>query len=223
MVRRTNLFFLEAFIIAVIVFGLGIFLGMAIESSYSKKIEKNYLNSEIYLLDALALNEFVGLNNQSCPDLIKSNLIFADRIYDEAKTLENFEEAEKLKDTLTFIHKRYDLLRTFLWLSSMKVREKCPTDLSVVVYVYEYQTKDLAKLARQDLWEITLGDLKKELGDKLLLIPIAGNSRITTLDVLLKQKGINSSEDLPVVIINEKSVVRELPPTEQLKELIEKR
>jgi hypothetical protein len=40
---------------------------------------------------------------------------------------------------------------------------------------------------------------------------------------LLKQKGINSPEDLPVVIINEKSVVRELPPTEQLKELIEKR
>ena len=220
MVRKTNLIFLEAFLLTVIVFSLGIILGIAVESSYSNKVEQNYFNSEIYLLDALALNEFVDLNSHACPDLIESNLVFADRIYEEARTLENLEEAEKLKDNLVLIHKRYDLLRTFLWLSSMKVREKCSADFSVVVYVYEYKTEDLAKFADQEVWEITLENLKKELGDKLVLIPIAGNSGITTLDILLKEKGINSTEDLPVVIINEKNIITKIHTVEQLKELI---
>jgi hypothetical protein len=217
--RKTKLVFLEAFLLTVLVFGLGLFLGIFLESSYEKRVEQNYLNSEIYLLDALALTELVELQNQTCPSLIEANILFADRIYEEARKLEDLEKAGKLKDNLELIHRRYDLLRTFLWISSMKVKETCGENFSTVIYIYEYKPNDLAKLATQELWERVLGNLKAELGDEIILIPIAGNSDITTLDILLKERGI-TAEDFPVVIINEEHILKELSSSEQLKALI---
>src|SRR3990167_5041771 len=115
--RRTKLVFLEAFLLTVVVFGLGIFLGIFIESAFSKKAELSSFNSEVFLLAALALNQFLDLDNQTCESLIDSNVLFADRIYDEAKNLERLEQTGKLKNDLELIHGRYDLLRTLLWLN----------------------------------------------------------------------------------------------------------
>lgn len=218
--RKTKLVFVEALILTIIVFSIGILFGIAFESNYSKKVEKNYFNSEIYLLDALALNELVDLNNQNCSSLVESNILFADKIYEEAGALEALEKAGKLTDNLELIHRRYDLLRTILWLSTMNVKEKCGEDFSIVVYVYEYKTDDLTKLAKQEVWEGILGTVKQEFGNKIILIPIAGNSDILTLEILLSQKGVNGVEDLPVVIINNDRVLGEVSSIEQFRELL---
>ena len=68
------------------------------------------------------------------------------------------------------VYKKYDLMRTNLWIDSIKVKEEC-TRVDSVVYFYEYGTEVIASKAKQSVWSKVLVDLKNEKADKILLIP----------------------------------------------------
>ena len=137
--------FLEAFILAVIIFVFGIILGVSFENNRLDKINEYYALSEISLMDSIALGQMADLNVFSCSDLIENNINFADKIYTEAALLEKYEESGDLTDSLALAHKKYDVLRTVLWINVMKTRDRCKSNLSSVVYLYDYNTKDFIK------------------------------------------------------------------------------
>ena len=89
--------FWQAFIMTIFVFIIGIFLGITYEGNNLNKMNDYYVQSEIFLLDTLALSKITDteLNNNSikCELLIDANIEFADRIYVEARSLERYEEA----------------------------------------------------------------------------------------------------------------------------------
>jgi hypothetical protein len=209
--------FWEALLLTVVVFIFGLLIGIAYESSKSSDISEYYTNSEISLMDVFALNSMISLNSQDCRVLTQANLEFADRIYREAVLLERYESAGKVTKEIEVIHERYDVLRTFLWINNIETSQKCKKDYSTVVYLYEYYSKDLAQKARQNVWSKILFDLKQKEGSKILLIPIAADSNLTSLDSLTNRYNITR---YPVVVINEKDVIYDLSSVEQLSKYI---
>ena len=197
--------FWEAFLLTIIVFAFGLFLGIALENSRTNKVNEYYASSEIALTDSLALSNIVYLSNSSCGDLVRTNLAFADRIYMESKILDDYDEASKLTDNLKLINKRYDLLRTLLWVSSTKAQEECKGDFSVVVYLYEREAKELTQRATQNVWSKVLKELKEKKGSDIILIPISNDKSLSSLQVLIGQYNISS---FPVVIIDGKVITK---------------
>lgn len=199
--------FWEAFFLALIIFLFGIILGIAFENNRLSQIDDYYSLSEVSLIDSLSLSSLADLNNFSCSELTKSDIAFADRIYDEARLLEKYEQSGDLTESMKTMHRKYDVLRTLLWINVMKTKEKCKNNFSSVVYLYEYNTEDLVKRAQQVVWSRILFDLKQKYGDKIILIPISATSNVSSLDSITNSLNVSS---YPVVIINEKNVLYDL-------------
>lgn len=210
--------FWEALLVTIVVFIFGILLGGAFESNRFDKIEDYYTVSEISMMDILALNDILSMENLSCENLAIANADFADRIYEEARLLEKYEGAGKLSDDLKLAHKKYDLMRTFLWVNSIKTFEKCGEGYNVVVYLYEYESEDLTQKAIQNVWSKVLFDLKQEMGSSVILVPIAADADLASLEALLRDFEITQ---YPVVIVNNKNVVEKLSSAEDLKKYLE--
>ena len=214
--NQKNVFW-EALFLTVVIFIFGLLLGVAFEGRRLDKINEYYAKSEISLMDVLALNSLVDLGDSDCKELIFFNIQFADRVYEEAFLLEKYDGSGKIISNLKLAHKKYDLLRTFLWINSLKIIEKCEEDFSFVVYLYEYESEDLVTKATQNVWSNILFDLKKEKGDEIILIPIAVNSNLTSLNSLIEKFEISK---FPVVILNNNYVLGELSSVKDIKKYL---
>jgi hypothetical protein len=199
--------FWQAFLLAAVLFIFGFLLGYAFESTNIDKIENYYQNSEISMMDILALNDMMNLNKSTCGEMILANIKFADRIYNEALILEKYESSGILNRNLELSHKKYDLLRTFLWIDSTKAYDKCNGNFNFVVYLYNYDQEDLTLKAEQRVWSNILYDLKQKQGGNVVLIPIAVDSNLISLNSMVENFNI---KQYPVVIINNEQVITEL-------------
>lgn len=217
MLKSKKHVFWEALLVAILVFGLGLLFGSAFESLRIDKLNDYYSQSEVSLMDIVALNSLNDLKSSNCEILTNSNLEFADKIYEEAKLLEKYDSSERLSDSLWNIHKKYDLLRTFLWINNIKVLDKCKNNFHSLVYLYEYKSTDLAKQATQSVWSKILFDLKQQEGRSIVLIPIAVDSNLTSLNSLIKPMNITK---YPIVIIDNKYFISELNSVDNLKKYL---
>jgi len=213
MLRNKKRVFWEALLLTLIIFILGMLIGASFERGKLDEIEQYYTKSEILFMDLFALNERID-SDETCEILMDSNIQLADNIYEEAFLLEKYEEAGKVTEGLRLAHRKYDMLRTYLWMNTIDISEKCKGEFNSVVYLYEYDPKDLARKATQNVWARVLFDLKQEKGNTIILIPIAVNSNLVSLDALLKDFEISR---YPVVIIDEEHVVEEISSVEDLK------
>jgi len=217
MLKSKKHVFWEALLVVVLIFSVGIFLGIMFEESMFSEINSYYAQSEVSFVDGVAMTALIDLEIPGCEELMNFNIDFANRIYEEAKTLEKYEESERLTEKLKLAHKKYDVLRTFLWINNMKIFDRCGENYSLVVYLYEYETQDTTKEATQSVWEKILYDLKQERGNSLVLIPIAVDQNIISLDAVLGGFNIDS---YPAVILNNKEVITELKSVSELEELL---
>lgn len=207
--------FWEALLLTVVVFIFGLLIGISFESNKLQELNDYYLHSETSVMDAFALNSFSDLDYESCDALYNANLDFADNIYNEALLLERYENAGKVTKGMEILHRKYDVLRTFLWINTIKTAEKCGRDYDTVVYLYESETEDLAKKATQNVWSKILSDLKYDYGENIILIPLAADKNLVSLDSILENFEI---ESYPAIIINEETVIGELTSVEDLEE-----
>jgi hypothetical protein len=206
--------FWEALILTVVIFLFGMLLGVAFESSKLTDINDYYIRSETSIMDAFALSAFSEFDSSSCDVLKQSNLDFADNIYEEAILLEDFEQAGKITESMKIMHKKYDVLRTFLWINTIKTADKCGRNYNTVVYLYISESEDLTKKATQNVWSKVLYDLKQDQGENILLIPLAVDKDLVSLGSILKGFDI---PQYPAVIINEEVVLTELISVEEIK------
>jgi len=214
MLENKKRVFWEALILTILIFLLGFLAGLIFENKRVEVIEKYYIQSENSLMDIFALNNFASLNNISCDALITSNINFADRIYNEAKILDEYERTGKITDKMDIQHKKYDIMRTFLWINAIKTSEIC-SDKSIptIVYIYQFNTDDLTEKATNSVWSKILADLKETRGNEILLIPIATDSNIIALNSILENYDI---QQYPVLIIDNKEVIKELSSVEEI-------
>ena len=218
MLKSKKHVFWEALIITGVIFVLGLLLGISYEASRADKINEYYIESEFQLMDTFIFSEVVDSENISCEKLIESNFQFADSIYEKAKIIEVYEASGRITQLTELAHKRYDLLRSFLWINSLKIKEKCNHDKDIIAYFYSYNTEDLAKQATQNVWSKILFELKKEKGDDIILLPIAGDNNITSLKPMFDKFDIDT---LPALVINEEKVIKELSSVQDIREVID--
>lgn len=210
--------FLHAFIITIIIFGIGLFLGVLLENWRSSRISDLYQQSEINLLDIKLQSEIYSLGKFDCKNAIEENIAFADKIFEEAKLLERYESASKLTESIKLQHKKYDLLRTDLLLNSIKIKQKCKNGYNEVVYFYQYSDNSIDKKAKQEIFSKVLEELKNEKGHDILLIPIAGNNDITAVKLLLKEYNITQ---FPTILINGEIKITEIKNAEEMSRYLE--
>lgn len=196
--------FWQALVFTIIVFAIGILLGFFLEASRADSIELVLLESEISLLDQQVRSEGIGNFDVSCELARKSTLQFADEIYEEVLQLETYDSRAKLDDTLRILHRRYDLLRMLLWVEAIEFKERCGNDFHTLVYLFEYATDDIETNARQASLSRLLLDVKEKHGDEILLIPIAANLNLSSVDLVVDEYGI---EEFPVIILDEEKKV----------------
>lgn len=210
--------FWEALVVAVFIFGIGILFGLFLENARADKISELYLTSEINLLDVQIQSELLNLKDLNCEEAIRKNIEFADKVYQDAKILDEYEGASKLKENLVQQHKRYDLLRTLLWLNSIKIKEKCGESFHTIVYLYDYQSEEIEQVNMQEVISRFLGDLKKEYGNSIILIPIAKNMGSSSLELLTKNYEISQTS----VIVDEELIIDDLNKLKDIKPFLGK-
>ena len=214
MLNNKKRVFWEALILTILVFLLGFLSGLIFENKRVEVIEEYYIQSENSLMDIFALNNFVSLNNISCDALISSNINFANRIYDEAKILDEYEKTGKITDKMDVQHKKYDIMRTFLWINTIKTNEICANNsVHTIVYIYNFNTDDLTEKATNRVWSKILGDLKETRGNEIVLIPIATDNNIIALNSILENYNVSQ---YPALIIDNKYIINELSSVKEL-------
>ena len=195
--------FWQAFFVTMLFFLVGLVLGIYLEQLRSDNLSITFYDSEVSLYDSFALGKLIDSNITSCEDLKEASINFADKIYLEAKELERFDEKSKLTESMKSIHRKYDLLRTLLWINVIDLKNKC-SDVNSVVYLYVYDTEDIEIKSKQVVWGRILNELKEKEGENVLLIPIATDQEIESLNYLLEFYNVN---EFPAVLINEKDVL----------------
>ncbi len=216
MVIKMNNVFLQALILTIIVFIGGIFFGISLEGNRIEEINDYYLDSEIRMMDILSFNNLVETVNISCEELTDSNFKLVDKVYFEAKKIEKYIDSNKLNTDLENFNKKYSVLRTYLWIDSIKVREKCGNSFNTIVYLYNGSSKDLTVMAKQNVFSKILEEVKMETGRSVLLIPIDVSSDLSSLNSLISKYNPEKRE-FPIIILNEEKVFYEV---DEYKEII---
>ena len=216
--KTSRYVFLQAFLLAFLLFNFGIFLGYKLETSRANIIGDLYIISELGSFDAKIQTELFGLGEIDCDSLVKENLAFADRVFGESLLLAKYDNAKRISESIKLQHKRYDLLRTLIWVNSIKISKNCENSPHRVVYIYSYEDRNLDVLSKQKVFSTALGDLKTKHGDEIMLIPIAGDNEISSLNMLMNQYGIDK---LPSIIINENIKVTEVEDINNLEQYLE--
>lgn len=209
--------FWQAMVIAFVIFWSGLMLGILFEGQRVNQLEEVYFNSETDIFDIQLKNELLAKFEFDCNVALIENIAFADKIYFEAKELEKFDSANRLTEEVINVHKRYDLLRTMLWDSVIDLQESCPGVTNSVVYIYEYDRPNPAVHAKQIAMSRVLSDLKGKYGGQVILIPIAGDTGIRSLDLLMLKYEV---KDLPSIVINQDHVITDLVTLEDLEEYL---
>ena len=215
MLKSKKHVFWEAFIITIVIFLAGIFLGMLVETNNSNKISNLYLQSEISFADTVASSGLIENSDFDCNIIKQNNIDFANRIYAEAKLLEEYEASGKLTEGMKLLHKKYDLLRTLVWTSNQKSLERC-NNYNLIVYLYEYESEDIAKKATQNVWSKIILDVKTQNGN-ILLLPIAADQNLISLDLLIGRHNITH---FPALIINNNKVLYDIENTATIEDLL---
>jgi len=209
--------FWQAFLAAVIILSFGIWMGFLLENYKTSQAGIAFSKSEVDMLDIRLQNEIYKEHEINCDIAVDENIAFANRIYEEAKILDRQKEASKLTDDIIYQHKKYDILRAIFWLNSIYIKEKCDSSYHNIVYFYKYKDLDLNKKAEQGVVSDLLTDLKEKYGNEIMLIPLAANNNITSVNLMMNYYNITY---LPTVLIDEKIKIEGLETFEQLEQAL---
>lgn len=211
--------FWKAAIITLIVFSLGVGLGYLLENSRISEIQKEFKQVEIEWADAKLQNlyYFQLLNPSYCDSAIRSNLEFADRIYQQGLKLEQYEKSNKLSDEMFYEKQRYALLKLEFWMNSIILKEKCNAKYNNVVYFYK-DKPTITEASSQDTQSKILTELKNKYAEKVMLIPLPIDMNIVTINIILDTYTI---EEAPTIFINEKIKLEDLHSFNKIEEKLE--
>ncbi len=196
-----------ALVFTLIVFSLGLMSGFFFESSRSDDLSLTAGKSEINLLDEQLRSRLIDNLDVGCSLALDTTFGFADEIYEEAVKLEEYDAANNFIGSLKDIHKRYDLLRMMLWIEASKIRKNCTSDFHIVVYFFDYDPQDINIKAKQITFGRMLTDLKNKYPNQILLIPVAANLDLASIELVLDKYDI---KEKPALVIDDERVIRDV-------------
>jgi len=217
MINNQKYIFLYALILTLVIFNLGIFMGYMLESSRLDKINTLYSNAELELFDQIAQKESVGVLNLDCKTLVSENIKFGDEIFTEALQIQKYEDANRISNDIVFQHKRFDLLRTMFWMNSIKTKQDCSSNYHNIVYFYKYNNPSIDQDSKQKFFSNLLEQLKQKEGDNVMLIPIAGDNDIPSINILVDKYNIT---EFPTILIDEKTKLTDVKSVDEIENIL---
>jgi len=198
--------FWEAFFVTILIFGLGVFIGVVLENMRAKKVFDMYSDSDLNLLDIRVQAQILDLEDLNCKDAIEKNIEFGDRVYEDAKLIDRYELANEITDYIISEHKKNDLLRAIFWINSIKIKEKCGKIFHTVVYLYNYKPENLDQKEKQKVFSRYLEEMKSKYGNEIVLIPLAINMDLLSIDLLAKNYNVSDTS----IIVDESLIVKDI-------------
>ncbi len=206
-IKNQRFVFLYALIATLIIFNLGVFMGYMLEASRINKINEMYLESDLNILDQRIQSDAWGVIDFDCELLIQENINFGDQVFNDALQIQKYEDANRINDDIISQHRKYDLLRTLFWVNSIKIKQKCNSDFHTVVYIYKYNNPSIQQVSEQKFFSNLLFELKEKYGNEILLIPIAGDNNVVSLDLIMKKYQVS---ELPMILVDEEFKITEV-------------
>lgn len=203
---RYGYYFIEALALTIMLFIGGFMLGLLMENNRNSELATSYLSVEVEILDLGAKLDISNLGKYTCSELILRNSEIGDEIYSQALIFQRYEDAAIFtKDKLVEEHRKFDILRTMFWINSVKIKDRCGSRVfDTVVYLYDYPVEDMSSVAKQRVMESITAEIKGKIDGNIVLIPIAKDLNISTLDSMIeKYSNINESA---VLVVNEDAV-----------------
>ncbi len=208
----------KALVWTVILFLIGVSLGVFIESWRTQSVKDRYEDLEFELLDAKLRTDFYRIMEADfCDIAIEDNLRFSDRIYEEGKKIDVYEKFNRLGDRLVDEKKKYTLLKTEFWLNSILLKDKCNAEYSTVVYFYKDEPDTDEEKQMQNVQSRILGDLKEEYGAEIMLVPLPIDLDASVVDSFIL---LHDIDVVPTVLINEDIKLEGLHDLEDIEKLI---
>lgn len=211
--------FWQAFLVTIFVFIAGLVLGFYIELSNVNKSDLLIRSYETDFLDQqIKLDTLSDEINFNCENAKKNIFNFADQIYLDASKFEEDDAQSKLTNNQRdILHRRYDLLRLKLWRESLKLRNKCNESFHTVLYLFDYSSPDVDIKSQQRVLSLVLLDVKYEYPEEILLLPVAANLNLGSVDMVKEEYNISKS---PSIIIDNSLVIDSLITSEELEKMI---
>lgn len=201
--------FWQALVITIIIFSLGVIFGFVLENWRNSRVEFIYKQSEVDLLDVKLQSDIYSQGEFNCNSAVEENIKFADKIYEEAKQMERYQKASVLTEDLKIWHNKYDILRATVLLNSIRIKQKCNSSYYDVIYLYKYNNPDFDILAKESVFSRLLGELKEKKGSSILLLPIAADSNLSSVNLILDKYNV-SQKELPIILINGEIKISEI-------------
>ena len=217
MIHNQKYIFLYALLLTIVVFNLGIFMGYMLESSRASKINAFYLDAEIEILDQMTQKGALEVFDLNCDLLVEENIKFGDKIFQEALQIQKYEEANRISDEIAFQHKRFDVLRALFWINSITIKQKCNSQYHNIVYFYKYNKPSLEQESKQRFFSNLLKEIKDKKGNQVMLIPIAADNNISSINLLVEKYEVN---ELPAILIDEKVKITDIESMEELEKYL---
>ncbi len=208
--------------ITLIVFSIGIWFGLTMQDQRVEEIKNDYLQIQILWNDVELQSEILEKNSISnekvCENAVNQNLDFGEQVYEKGKKIETYEQRNEFSDTLKIQKKEHNLLKLQFWLNSMNIQEKCSNAEYInVVYFYKDDPSNLEE-EKQNKISGVLFDLKQENGQKIMLIPIASDLGLSSVQTMISKYAVN---EFPAVLINENILVNDVKSKQELQKIID--
>ncbi|MFH8132254.1 MAG: hypothetical protein QW321_01455 [Candidatus Aenigmatarchaeota archaeon] len=204
-------------IFTVLIFLIGLMIGIIVENYRLSSIRKSISESEIRWNDARLLNYyFINLEKNNCDLAFEENLEYNEKIYSYGKVIEQAIEASRFTPELEQEWRRYTLLQVQFLFGSIELKEKCNLDYSIVIHLFKKKNLTSEEEINNKLQSAILLDLKEKCGRKMMLVPLTADVDLLVVDYIVKRFNVTT---YPSVIIDEK-VFQGLTPKEELEKYL---
>lgn len=220
MVKKRKLYkgaFWRAAVLTIVLFLIGVSLGVFIESLRSNSIREQYEDLEFQILDSKLRTSFYQIMEEDfCEVAVVDNLEFSDMIYEDGKRIEFYEKFDQFGDKLIEEKKKYSLLKTEFWLNSIILKDRCGSDYDIIVYFYKDDDSG-GEEQKQKVQSRILGDIKEKYGAEVMLIPLPVDLGLSVIDAFVE---IHDIDEVPAILINEEIKLEGLHSFEEIEKLI---
>jgi hypothetical protein len=214
-----NYLLLKAAVITVIIFSVGMFLGMWMDGQRYEEIKNEITSLNIDWNDArlqsLYYQTFLE-DDDSCSSALEVNKKLTEKIFSFGERLEKYERINRFSEEVLEQKKVYTLLHFQLWLNSISLKKKCNADYNTIIYFYSHYATGIEE-EQQDLQSSVLIDAIHRCDGNLIVFPIPLDMDIQSIDLIKAQFGIKST---PTILINEQTVLEGVQDTETIKQII---
>jgi len=208
-------------VITIFVFLAGVWFGMTMQETRVNEIKQEYLQMQISWNDIQLQSDIImsnSLKNEDiCQNVVEKNLKFGDQIYEKGKKIETYEKRNEFSEDLETQKREHNLLKLQFWVNLINIKKSCNSNYINVVYFYEDDGGKITKIKQDKISEI-LFELKQEYGQEMMLIPIAKDLDLSSVDTVIAKYKI---ETFPSVLINENILITDVPDKKSLKKIID--